>query len=115
MKSNENPTQESHANQDAPLTPIREHRDAVEELADDCDRDDGLDAAARILLAIADGERPDDTDLEVWGLGYRERYGNIHYCPPSGNVRRLSSDTLRWLSRRILTDLSHSTVEVTNS
>ena len=50
-----------------PLEPIRENRDHVEHLAT-TDRDDNLDAVARYLLAVADGEQPDPADATAAGL-----------------------------------------------
>ena len=50
---------------DDPLDAIREHEQAVEQLAE---REDRLGAVARYLLDVANGDQPDDYDAELAGL-----------------------------------------------
>lgn len=52
---------------DDPFAPIRENREDVEALAA-TERDDSLAAWARVLLALADDEQPDEEDLEKANL-----------------------------------------------
>jgi hypothetical protein len=47
---------------DDPLAKLREHEDAVEEIAE---RDDRMGALARYLLAVADGRRPASEDARL--------------------------------------------------
>lgn len=102
MKYNKNDTNESKTNHNDPLASIREHRDAVEALAAEHGRDDDLDAAARILLAVADGEQPADADLAAWGLQPRERYQNSLYAPPGGVVGQPTREDLQRFSHAVL-------------
>ena len=69
-------------NSDDPLEAVRENREAVEQLALEY-RADNLDAAARIALSLADGERPDYHDLKAWGIAGGEDFG-MATQPPAG-------------------------------
>lgn len=73
MTSNGTPPR---TNSDDPLEAIRENREAVEQLALEY-RSDDLDSAARIALALADGERPDHNDLKAWGIGASGDFGMV--------------------------------------
>lgn len=84
------------------LAPIREHEAAVEALAADTDRDDGLDAAARVLLALARDERPDSADLRTLGLSGRGDYQQGRYAPAGGLTSPPPRAAIGRLSRAVM-------------
>ena len=53
------------ADDDDALDGIRQEREGVEQIAE---REDRMGAIARYLLAVADGEQPDDYDANLAGL-----------------------------------------------
>jgi len=88
-----------------PLDAIRDHREAVEALAEAEDREDDLDAAARVLLAYADGEQPAQADKAVLGLPRREGgsgYGHALSAPVTGQSPRPSPERVRRLAQQVL-------------
>lgn len=52
---------------------VRAHRDALETVG--AERTDRLGAAARVFVALADGERPTDADLVAAGLPTPDELG----------------------------------------
>lgn len=116
MEYNKNETNESNTNHNNPLASIREHRDAVETLAAEHGRDDNLDAAARILLAVADGKQPADADLAAWGLQPREGYQNSLYAPPGAVTGQPTREDLQRFSQAVLAvAIRPSTVPTTST
>jgi hypothetical protein len=90
-----------------PLDAVRDHREAVEALAEAEAEgsEDDLDAAARVLLAYADGEQPAQADKAVLGLPRHEGgsgYGHALSAPVTGQSTRPSPEQMRRLAQQVL-------------
>lgn len=59
-----------------PLTPIREHREEIEQIVDGGKLPTHLNSLARVLLALEAGHSPADGDLRATGLSTEDIRGN---------------------------------------